>query len=273
MSVESINPSGDFRVGNVMSGAWRLFAGNLLFFLLAPIVIYAIMMVGFTVFFTTLSLAGWAGGSALVIGLGVGLAVIVVLSVTMVCQGLLLLGAFQRLRGQPLNVGQVLQRVFAKLGPLLGLSILWALALVVAIFFGAMLSAILGSLVGPLVLVLIPATYAVAAYIIVVWAVVVPACVVEDRGAFDSIIRSADLTKGCRWKIFGIMLLLGVLSIIAGIVQQQLIAFSQPAAGVFAVVWLLVWISYWNCNIIMIYHDLRVAKEGVDTEQIAAIFD
>jgi hypothetical protein len=34
-----------------------------------------------------------------------------------------------------------------------------------------------------------------------------------------------------------------------------------------------VWIAYWNCAIIMTYHDLRVAKEGIDTGQIASIFD
>ena len=48
----------------------------------------------------------------------------------MIGQGVLLLGAFQRLRGQPLRVGEVLQKVMARFVPLLGLSILWSLALV-----------------------------------------------------------------------------------------------------------------------------------------------
>ncbi len=38
-------------------------------------------------------------------------------------------------------------------------------------------------------------------------------------------------------------------------------------------VWTAVWATYWNSVLIMIYHDLRVAKEGIDTHQIAAVFD
>jgi len=262
MSVDSITAGGVFRIGTVMGRAWRLFTGNLLFFLLAPLVIYA--AVGLVVFLMIAGLGAWAGGSALVIWLGGALAAIVALSVTMVGQGVLLLGAFQRLRGQSLRVGQVLHRVLARLGPLLRLSILWGLALVVALFFGGMIFSIFGSLIGRFAIAVAPAMYAPAAYILVVWAVVVPACLVEDRAAIDSIIRSADLTDGYRWKVFAIMFLLMLLAVIASVVQQMLPAFSQTAALIFAVTWLLVWISYWNCNIIMIYHDLRAAKEGVD---------
>jgi len=86
-------------------------------------------------------------------------------------------------------------------------------------------------------------------------------------------IRSADLTKGYRWKIFGVMFLLALLSIVASILQIMLAVYNQMAANILLISWSLVWLAYWNCNIIMIYHDLRVAKEGVDTEQIAAIFD
>jgi hypothetical protein len=135
-------------------------------------------------------------------------------------------------------------------------------------FFG-----MVGFLIGPFALVLVPAAYALSAYILVVWAVIVPACLVEGLGPIGSMIRSADLTKGYRWKVFGIMFLLVLLSIAAAIVQLMLTAYDQTAGSIFAIIWFLVWIAYWNCNIIMIYHDLRVAKEGVDTEQIASIFD
>jgi hypothetical protein len=273
MSIDSITASGVFRVGDVMSRAWRLFAGNLPFFPLAPVVIYLIMVVVFAVFVMTAGLAGWTGGSPIFIWLGGGLGVIATLSFTLIGQGLLLLGAFQRLRGQPLRVGQVLHRVFARLGPLLGLSILWGLGLSLAVFFSAMLFGMLGLLIGPFALVLAPAIYALSVYLLIVWAVIVPACLVEGLGPLDSMIRSFDLTKGYRWKVFGIMFLLVLLSIVAVIAQVTLTAYGQTAASIFAIVWLLPWIAYWNCNIIMIYHDLRVAKEGVDTEQIAAIFD
>jgi len=273
MSVDSINASGVFRVGDVMGGAWRLLTRNLLFFLFAPVVIYLIAGVFFMLFFMTLGVAGWASGSRAVMGLGIGLTLVIVLSCILISQGLVLLGAFQLLRGQPLRVGLVLQRVFARLAPLLGLGIVWGLALILAVFFAGMFFGMLGLLLGPFAIVLVPAIYALAAYIVVVWAVVVPACLVEDLGPIASMIRSADLTKGYRWKIFGVMFLLALLSIVASILQIMLAVYNQMAANILLISWSLVWLAYWNCNIIMIYHDLRVAKEGVDTEQIAAIFD
>jgi hypothetical protein len=273
MSLDSITASGVFRVGDVLSRAWRLFIGNILFFLLALIAIYAVMVIAFVVFGMTLFFAGWASGSPGLIGIGIALVIIVVLSLTMIGQGVLLLGAFQRLRGQPLRVGEVLQRVFARIMPLLGLSILWSVALVLAIFVGGLVFSVVAAALGPFAIVLTPAIYIPSAFLLVVWGVVVPACVVEGLGPIASMLRSFDLTKGYRWKIFGIMLLLGLLYVAAFVVQMMLSWFSQGLGGLFALVWLVVWVGYWNCAIIMTYHDLRVAKEGIDTEQIAAIFD
>ena len=89
MSVDTINASGVFRVGDVLSRAGRLLAGNILFFLLAPFVIYAVMVIAFLLLGMTFFFGGWASGSTVLIGLGIGLAIIVALSLTMVGQGVL----------------------------------------------------------------------------------------------------------------------------------------------------------------------------------------
>jgi hypothetical protein len=273
MSVESINASGVFRVGDVLSRAWRLFAGNILFFLLVPFFTYVIMVIAFVLFSMAFVVAGWGSSSTAFVWLAFGLATILALSFTMVGQGLLLLGAFQRLRGQPLRMSEVLQRVLKRILPLLGLSILWALALLLAVLISTFVFGMLAAVLGPFGIVLTPAIYVPSMILLVMWAVVVPACIVENLGPIGSMSRSADLTKGFRWRIFGIVLLLLLLSVVAGIVQLMLGQVSQGLAGLFAIVWFVVWIAYWNCAIIMTYHDLRVAKEGIDTEQIAAIFD
>jgi hypothetical protein len=42
------------------------------------------------------------------------------------------------------------------------------------------------------------------------------------------------------------------------------------------VLWLIVtaiYTAYFNIIVVMMYHDLRAAKEGIDTDQIAAVFD
>jgi len=37
--------------------------------------------------------------------------------------------------------------------------------------------------------------------------------------------------------------------------------------------WGALWTAYYSIAVVMTYHDLRVAKEGIDIEQIAAVFD
>jgi hypothetical protein len=273
MSVDSFGASGVFRVGDVMSRAWRLCAGNLLFFLLVPVAIYAIMIAVFVALGLTFFFAGWASGSAVVIGIGIVLAVIVVLSLTMLGQGVLLLGAFQRLRGQPIRVGDVLGRVLARFLPLIGLSILWSVAVVLVSVVAGFLFGAVAAAIGSIAIVLTPLIYVPSAVLLVIWAVIVPACIVEGLGPIGSMNRSASLTKGYRWRIFGILLLLGILYGVAAAVQFALGMYSQALSGLFALVWFVLWIAYWNCTVIMTYHDLRVAKEGIDTEQIASIFD
>jgi hypothetical protein len=274
MSVDTVNASGVFRVGDVMSRAWRLFTGNLLFFILAPFVLYLIMVIAIVIFVFTFGFAVMASGSAALVWVAAFLGIILVLSFTMIGQGMLLLAAFQRLRGQPLRVGEVLQRVLSRLGPLLGLAILWGLAILVTAIISFLIFGMLAAAMGMLVLVLLPAIYIPATILLVMWAVVVPACIVENLGPIGSMIRSTSLTKGYRWKIFGIMfLLLFLLPLVASIVQLLLAFSSEILSNIFAIAWFVGWIAYFNCAIIMTYHDLRVAKEGVDTEQIASIFD
>src|SRR5262249_1934406 len=128
MSINSMTASGEFRVGDVMARAWRLFTGNVLFFVLVPVVIYVAMFVAFMIFGMLFAVVARTTAGAAFVGVAVG--VIVALSFTMIGQGVLLLGAFQRLRGEALRVNEVLQRVVARLVPLFGMSVLWSVALV-----------------------------------------------------------------------------------------------------------------------------------------------
>ena len=50
--------------------------------------------------------------------------------------------------------------------------------------------------------------------------VATPVCVVERLGPFKSLRRSAALTKGCRWRVFGMMIAMWLIGVIgAGIVE------------------------------------------------------
>lgn len=252
MSVASINAGGDFRVGDVMSRAWNVFTSNLLFFLGITLLVYLIIFIAVGVFVTIFVLAGASSDMGWLIAIGAFLAVMLFIGLNTVGEAVLLLGAFQLLRGQSIRVSEALQRAFARFFPLLGLSILYGLGLIV------------GTL-----LLIVPGVILLCA-----WAVAVPACIVEGLGPTASMGRSADLTKGYRWRIFGLLILLWVINGIGSQIIEVILRLASPwlsAAG--SIIWFVAWNAYWNCVLIMAYHDLRVAKEGVDTEQIAAIFD
>ena len=106
--------------------------------------------------------------------------------------------------------------------------------------------------------------------------VAVPASVMEGGGIGKSLQRSAELTKGYRGKLFVIALVLGIPMQVAAFV---LVLTLGPALGpVFSailssfILQVLLGGVLATCTAVA-YHDLRILKEGVDTEEIAVAFD
>ena len=64
------------------------------------------------------------------------------------------------------------------------------------------------------------------------WIVSTPSMIVEDKGVFDSMSRSSELTKGNRWRILGV----GLLLLIAYIVLAAIIALLAAITPVLAII-------------------------------------
>ncbi len=250
---DSITAGGDFRVGDVFARTWNIFTDNILFFIGVTFVIYLAMGVGIGIVVIPIAFAAVSGNAApVLIAIGVVIGLLAFVGLNTIGQAVLLLGAFQRMRGQPLQVGEALQRAFARFLPLIGLGILSGLAIIV----GSMLFIVPGAI------------------LFCMWAVAAPACIVEGLGPTASMSRSSQLTKGFRWKIFGLVVLLYVINGIGGQIVERILGLAGTTlASIGGFLWLAAWTAFWNCAFVMMYHDLRVAKEGIDTEQIAAIFD
>ena len=93
-----------------------------------------------------------------------------------------------------------------------------------------------------------------------------------------------ELTKGYRWRIFLILLVLFVIlivmSLLIGVVTAGMMfggsgEMNTTFTGVLVMQWILsAFISAFMAVLSAVsYHDLRVAKEGVDTDRIASVFD
>jgi hypothetical protein len=107
-----------------------------------------------------------------------------------------------------------------------------------------------------------------------IWFVALPACIGERLGPWASLRRSLQLTKGHRWKIFGLMLLVLVPTWGSPFVGWLLSTATSEFVGT---------VGEWLCTtiataiaaavVVVTYYDLRVVDEGADITRLAVVFD
>lgn len=241
--------TGDFRIGRVISESLSIYFQNFISFTLIAAVL-ALPYIGMI-----LLDAQWTPGqapSARQVGLSL-LSTFISFSLYGLTTAIILHATFQHMSGRPVRLGQSVGRGLARTLPL------------VVLTFLAGLGVGLGFL-----LLIVPGLYLATR-----WYVAVAACVVENLGPLRSMARSRDLTKGFRWKVFALMILFYILSI-GG---SQLMAFAGQATFdlggqiIAVVVWQGLSGAFGAALLTVAYYYLRVAKEGIDVEQIAAVFD
>ena len=199
----------------------------------------------------------------------------------MLSQAVVFYGAFQDMRGRPFSLADGLQVGLGRFFPLLGLGLVVGLAIVgLGLAAGILFIVPGGRYASPIIV--IPGVM-----LFLMWSVSTPVCVVEQLGPFGSLARSRQLTKGQRGKILGLLLV----TIIPGVIIGAFVGVTlgMPLGGIVALtlgagslgvaiqivslIWNAIWTAFLSIVVVVTYHDLRVAKEGVDTEQIAAVFE
>lgn len=136
------------------------------------------------------------------------------------------------------SVGELLKSINPKLLPLLGLTI------------------VVGVLVSiGLILFIIPGVI-----LALIWFVAVPVLVIENKGVFESMSRSGELTKSNRWRIFGLMVVVYVAVFVVFLIAG-LIAAALPILGLIAFVVLAVLVYPWIGVVVpTVYYALAGAK-------------
>jgi hypothetical protein len=110
--------------------------------------------------------------------------------------------------------------------------------------------------------------------IICMYAIALPACVIEGIGPIKSMSRSALLTKGNRWRILEVigLLSLGIgLVALVGLLAKQAGGPISPRLACLPV-WAVI-TSFSSVAIAVLYARLRTAREGVDIDSVAPVFD
>ena len=275
MSVASVTIA-DFRVGHVLSRSMAILARNIVPFGLLAVLFTAPSFIPSVMFDPQTGLTDPKTMQALQYGNEAAIqeiVMLIVISIGLAILGLILstvvtatmvYGTFQDLRGTPASIGISLRRGVGAILPVIGVALLGTLLM----------------MLGALALI-IPAFMIAAA----LW-VAIPTAVVERPGVIASLKRSAELTRGYRWKIFGIFVVIWLISAVAiGMVQTPLaisLATAGPqgiGSGMFIVyhgIVLLVSAFFTALGAVssaVAYHDLRAVKEGFDIDHFASVFD
>jgi len=126
----------------------------------------------------------------------------------------------------------------------------------------------LGVILG-LVLLVVPGVF-----VGVMWCVAAPALIVERLGVSRALSRSAELTKGHRWKVLALLAIFWAVAIVLIIVISGLIGMMAPASAAALVAGVIAALLLGLLNgpiFAVLYTELRRLKEGAT--QIAAVFD
>ena len=172
-----------------------------------------------------------------------------------ILQAALIRLTIEDINGQQPTFSDAFNRGLAVLLPIIGLSIL----------------AYLGIMIGTMLLI-IPGIY-----LFVRWSVAVPVLVQERLGVIESLRRSAELTKGSRWRIFALIVILYLAIIVILMLLAMLTLAVTSLAGNFVGAALSAALSAISTMIASIavavaYVELRYVKEGTDVKELAEIF-
>lgn len=137
---------------------------------------------------------------------------------------------------------------------------------------GDILGSVTGKLIGIILLQIVVSILVFIGFIFFVipgiilalmWAVSLPSLVVEDKGVFDSMSRSSELTKHNRMRILGVVIVVLLIYIAIAIVAAILTA-AVPILGIIALIIIGV-LAYPYVAIIsaVLFYRLRELKDGV----------
>jgi hypothetical protein len=246
------NPNYALDVGGVLGRTFGVWGANLVPFCLVGLVVHSPVLLA-------LVLIGLSGTSQPLL---VILLDFLSSFLTLVLTGAVTYGVFQELRGADSSAGEILRLGLSRLG---------------TVFLTGLLSG-LATFLGFCALI-------VPGFVLLsMWWVAVPVAVIESPGASASLSRSNALTEGNRWRVLAVALVIGTgvlvvtilltaaLTALAGVrtaTGSELSAWSQA----FLKLVLIPTQALAAVAPAIVYHDLRVGREGADVDELLKVFE
>lgn len=183
-----------------------------------------------------------------------------------ILQGSLIYATVQDMNGAKPSIGESLATGLRAFLPIIAVSILFGLA--VALGF---------------LLLIVPGVM-----LIVAWIVAVPALVADRTGIMGAFGRSRDLTRGNRWRVFGLLIIAWIATVVFSLVlgavtgvsvlaaasdgdSIQRAAFSPLNIGITVLSQTITYMVT-STGVAVLYVELRRAREGLGPQWLAEIF-
>jgi hypothetical protein len=120
--------------------------------------------------------------------------------------------------------------------------------------------------------------------LLTMWAVLTPVRVAEQTSIGETFSRSAELSSGFRWHIFGLLVIYilaaWAVGLVVGLIAGVTMVGGAGGVGAFSLVYVIangigtIITSLFGSTVIAsTYYELRTAKEGIGPEQMAAVFE
>ncbi len=237
----------EFRIGSILRRSLGVLGNNLVPFGVLSIVFLA---PPFVLPFLLVRLFGDPDAVAVVVA-GTLSVLLVWILMYFLLSAVLMYGTICELRGNRASIGQSIRWVLGLLFPIIGVTIVATLG----VFAGTMLLLVPGFM------------------LLTMWWVAVPAAVVERTGVVVSLRRSAGLTSGHRWRVFGILIIVAVGQSVLESLANLLLGDIEILGSLISFAISVAATAFYAVVAAVCYHDLRVLKDGVDVDEIARVFE
>jgi MFS family permease len=253
LGMTTIADKGSFEIANVVGSTFGVLGRNMAAFLILAVALVAVpgaMVQGASAMIRANPEAAPAAG---LIGLVGGLISIIF---SFFFQASVVTGAISDLNGRKLDIGGMIAGRVPLIPVLFGLAILQGLALGLGF-----------------ILLIVPGLI-----LVTIWVVTVPSAVMEKTGVFGAFTRSSDLTRGHRWSIFGLVLVLIIsyagFALFGGLAALAREARTGPNLGLvtYNLVLSVVFNLIGATGVAVIYYELRRIKEGMAPQALIDTF-
>jgi hypothetical protein len=272
MASSFYSPGRRFRIGKVFGNIFAVIGRNIILWLGLTMILLVVpaLLLQFVAFWSLGRLGiGLTGAVWLQFG-----AVLVAVVLVLLLQSALIRATIEDMGGKRPSFGDCIGTALSVLFPLLGIAFLAFGAVFLVLLAGTMLLGVVApSLNAGAGIVLTLAIFVPAAYLLLRWVVAVPVLVQERRGVFSSMARSAALTKGSRWALFGLFAAVVLASFVAQLVLGLAAALLGAVTGLVVLSFVQALVSTVISTAAAVsYVELREVKEGASVGELAEIF-